>query len=253
MRIYELDGTNEALLVQKWVQSPSTNWVVDRKLMDGDYVWEAVAWSKYGYSAWSAKKSFRIHSLRPLAPQLTLPTHNDEIGSGGLGVYWWEFSNSVEWYQIYVEREGVAWRSLWIPANNVKYDATTARWEAPDHMWGNYRWCVRGWNAYGLGRWSEIRNYSRGKLVSWFGFKWKFESALAPTWYQIDIREKLVPDPVRRNVWVRAEDLIPASGGFSTWVIDPPLPSGSYYYVVRPWRLSRKLGPWETPKTINIP
>lgn len=247
LQVYEVfTPAHRELTAQKWVPAGSYSWTLDRKLMDGTYDWEVRAWNSEGFGGWSDTLAFDIRSLRPYIPGVAFP--KVPVASGGSISYrWTSYDDRADWFEIWIERNGELWQSLWVRADDVRLSGTTMVWNFSSQGWGNYKSCIRGWNSHGLGRWSQLFEFPVGKLETVPWLKWKHVSTVSPSWYHIVV----VGDggAIVKNQWVTAAALTNTLDGYKTW--DTYFSPGMYNAWIQPWSSQRGLGPWSDPTSFT--
>ncbi len=214
-----------------WV-ADATSWTPPSDLVSGDYRWWVRSWGpETGMGGWSEANDFMV----PAEPAgVTNPL--EPSGALGLGerkpVFRWSASEpAASWYQIHLERNGSSYLLHWV-------QGTTSWAPESDLPAGHYTWRVRGWNADGMGAWSdtlvefEIPAMHPDAIVQIgpegqqeghdLAFKW--EKDARATWYQLWVTDSF--DGAWHNQWYgktgSGEAMVPLAdhpGGASRWSV----------------------------------
>ncbi|MCF6238836.1 MAG: hypothetical protein L3J79_08510, partial [Candidatus Marinimicrobia bacterium] len=158
----------------------------------------------------------------------------------------WSQVDGAEWYNLYITKDGVLWKTLWVEANTT--------WTPESNLpAGNYAWYVRDWNAAsGDGQWTDAVTFSIGvpELLTPEGAQadgqWRpqFTWTRSPeaTYYNLYIS---VNGALWQSMWLEG-------GSRDSWQSDVDMPAGSYTFYVRPWSPNGGNGPWSDPMSFSL-
>lgn len=152
---------NGALFKAIWLEGSATTLHEETAEMPtGEYKYWVNPWSfSGGFGPWVGPKEFSIGIPVPLTP--------GGLQTSGVTqpVFTWTGSAKNEWYQIYLQRNGVKAADPWLPSNGVVNETWDMSVANPDTIpanltleltGGEYRWWIRGYNAAdGIGGWVE--------------------------------------------------------------------------------------------------
>lgn len=138
----EMDG---AYYFDIWTQDTryDTYWDFD----SGSYTWYLQTWGNGEFGDWSAAAEFQVQGLQPPPPATLLGPIDSPDVLLNPPTFQWEPAADAEWYQIRVVQDGSDLFSEWTQATSF-----TPQFPLPD---GAYEWYIQGWNAAGLGDWSQ--------------------------------------------------------------------------------------------------
>ncbi len=234
-------SVNGALWQSIWLEGfTSDSWQSDVDMPPGSYTFNVRPWNpEEGGGPWSEPMSFSIGLPEPLAPEglqnsgVTMPEFS------------WNGSNQLDYYIIYLQRNGTLWSETTIQA-----PATT--WTPPEGLGsGNYKWWLRGGSvANGLTPWSESKEFEiQGlALLSPLGvvsgnprpqFQWEAEPGA--TLYQLYVTGEA--GGVFFDDWLE---------GVTSWTPITDMPEASYHWYIRPWSSNTGAGAWIGPLQFQI-
>ena len=238
----------------EWIQAPTTTYTPSYDLMGGDYTWQVSGMNAHGLGQWSAG-SFSIPLQRPEVLVQIGPA-DGAVLSAGTVTYSFLQDPMAAWSQIWIDRNHVPFRSLWV---NSTIPTPTGLMEVaiPGHLWGKYRWCVRGWGYDGMGKWSGLRSFTIGVPVGVSGsateLVWDDTPVSAATWYQVWGGDVGSGGVAERTWWFPKTATTDLGGGQRSIPLTPPLGPGDYYWHIRAWELNNGLSPWSERATITVP
>jgi len=141
----------------QWFQGV-TNWTPLAPLPYGRYQWWVQTWKSDGYGPWSDAASFKVGAARPLQPSGALGGSPVELGWDDAGSY------DATWYQLWLNRDGVAYWSDWVTREETTDGGSDERYYDNIPVFplpsGTYTWWIRAWNSTGYGSWSEPTPFS---------------------------------------------------------------------------------------------
>ena len=243
------------IALNQWIEAPATTFTPSYDLQGGDYTWQVAGWNLHGLGQW-ASGAFSIPVQRPDVLIQIAPAPGSVLPVGTV-TYSFLQDPMASWSQIWIGRNDTTWHSQWVntsapaPSGVIEIDI-------PDHLWGRYRWCVRGWGPDGMGDWSGVDDFVIGQPVAVSGSAsqatWNNGPVSAASWYQIWIG-KVGPGALalERTLWFSKADTAGVGGGHRSVSLSPLLSTGSYRWFIRAWDLSNGLSPWSTPGDISVP
>jgi hypothetical protein len=110
----------------------------------GLFEWWARGWYVDGFGPWSPGRTFHYGLARPLRATASTLVWDDAD------------SQEAEWYQLWVNRGGIAHWHQWVDTADTAVNGTERSFVLPVALPpGAYSWWIQTWKADGLGPWSE--------------------------------------------------------------------------------------------------
>ncbi len=239
----------------KWIQAPATTFTPLYDLPGGDYTWQIAGHNLHGLGQ-ASSGVFSIPVQRPGILITIAPTDGSVLSPGTVAYQFLE-DPKASWCQIWIGRNGPSWFSQWYntatpsPGGLVSLDVT-------GHVWGRYRWCVRGWGTDGMGQWSPVGEFSIGLPTTSPSTStqvvWTDTPVTGATWYEVYIgRVSGGSQSLERSWWFPAAASTDEGGGNRGVALSPPLTTGDYKWYIRAWNRSNGLGLWSDPGEITVP
>lgn len=232
---------NGANYHREWLNQTNTSWTASFDFTGGDYTWWVRGWGPViGYAVWSSAQQFSLPVVVPGQATLQAPEGSIDTNSP---VFTWDEEQSTYWYKLSVNRNGSAYRSIWLPWQNTSYTF-------PDPLpLARYEWWIRTWSPDGYGPWSDSKTFSLGRSapLSPTGtvdttrlpeFTWT--PAGGATWYRVWLNRN---GATYVTSWVEAQ---------TTWTPSAELPTGDYTWWIQTWSPGG-YGPWSDGAHFTIP
>lgn len=227
---------------------------------NGNYSWWVMGWNPQGNGEWSDVANFTVDLPAPATP--TGLTTNGDLTAIATPTFSWDNDSVSIWYEVYISGANGLILDQWYDVNGVDIVCTPNICTVSPNIGftaGTYSWWVRGWNAQGMGIWSDTATFivAQGNVVP-TGLTtvgdlsdvpatptFQFDRINGSTWYELYISDA---NGVVHNEWYEVGGAgMVCDDNICTISPNLALPAGDYSWWVRGWNAQQGNLPWNDP------